>query len=314
MSIKRIFKDPLSHFLIAGLAIYVALSFGEQYEDNQNIVITRDTLIEFVQARSRIFDESLAIRRLEQMSNADIHDLIQQFEREEALYREAQQLGLDQGDYVIRQRLVGKMEFLTNRDLAIPDPGDAELGRFFESNLQDYVEPAAATFTHVFLSGENAAGAELERNARDLLEKLVVDAVEPDTAQIYGDRFLFHTHYVDRDRRFVAAELGWAAADEIFSEESPKGRWFGPVLSDHGAHLVFLAERSPSRTPALADVRNRVVDDFARLERLELQAALEETIVSAYRIEISPDLMRWIDEKGARLGNQLLSLSAGSSN
>ena len=248
------------------------------------------------------------------MSGAGIRDLIQQFEREEAMFREARLLGLDQGDYVIRQRLVGKMEFLTRRELAMPDPDDEELVDFFESNIQDYVEPAAATFTHVFLSSDNEAGAELEESARELLETLVVDDVDPDLSRYYGDRFLFHSRYVDRDHRFVAAELGLTAADEIFSPETPQGRWCGPVLSDYGSHLVYLTARSASKTPSLAEVRDQVLDDYARIKRLELQAALEETIVSAYRVKISPDVMQWIDEKSIGITNQLLSRSAGSSN
>ena len=313
MTFKKILGDPLTHFILAGVVVFIALSSGERATDEQEILITRDTLVEFVQARSRIFDDSFAAGRLEQMSEAELRDLIDQYEREEALYREAMQLGLDKGDYVIRQRLVGKMGFITNREISVADPSTDELQQFFKANLQDYIEPASATFTHVFLSGQYSGEAELELRAQELLASLRADSVPPDAAQSFGDRFLYHSQYIDRDHRFVSTELGRIAADRIFADESPIGRWFGPVYSEHGAHLVNLTMRSSQQIPEFVDVRQQVVGDYARLQRKELQAMLEATIVSGYQVETSPDVEKWLAEKSAQSEQQLVSYTDGSS-
>ena len=311
MSIKKILRDPLSHFLVAGFVIYFALSFGEKHEEIERIVIDREALIEFIQYRSKAFDEAKASRRLEQMSDVEIRDLIQQFRREEALYREARKLGMEQGDYVIRQRLVGKMEFLSDRETSIPDPGNDKLERFFERNKPDYAKPAVATFVHVFLSRESKPVEVLTRDANAVLENLVASDVGPDRAAKYGDRFLFRTRYVDQGYSIVAAELGGTAADAIFSNRTSLNDWFGPVQSDYGAHLIFLTAKTPARTPELAEIRDQVLDDYARLKRQELQLALEQVVISAYEVEVAGDLQEWIDARMSQLSQPLVSLRDG---
>lgn len=309
--IGSIFRDPLGHFILAGLAIYLVLSFREPHEDPDAIVIGRDTLIEYIQYRSKAFDPERAGDLLERMSAAEVRDLIRQFEREEALYREARKLGLEQGDYVMRRRLVGKMEFLTDRDMPVPDPGDEALQRFIQSNLQDYAVPAAVTFTHVFVAGDRGAGADPERAARAILADLAANDAGPGDAARYGDRFLFRSHYADRDFRFVAAELGRAAAGHIFSADFPVGRWSGPVRSEYGHHVVYLTARSAARAPALAEIRDRVLDDYARTQRRELQSALEQAVVSTYRTELSPELAQWLDDRASPGADRLSGAQAG---
>jgi hypothetical protein len=246
------------------------------------------------------------------MSDNEIQDLIQQFQREEALYREARKLGLEHGDYVIRQRLVGKMEFLSDRELSIPDPGDDVLERYFETNKQDYAEPAAVTFVHVFLSREDKTGDVLTREANAVLKNLIASDVGPQQAAKYGDRFLFRTRYVDQSYSFVEAELGRVAADEIFSGSTSLNDWFGPVQSEYGAHLVLVTAKTPARTPDMAAIRDQVLDDYARLKRRKLQSALEQAVISAYEVEVAGDLQEWIDTRTPQAGQQQLSLSDGN--
>jgi hypothetical protein len=61
---------------------------------------------------------------------------------EEVLYREAQKLGLDQDDVVIRRRMRQKMQFLLEGSLALAPPDEATLRAFYEAEWERYSEPA----------------------------------------------------------------------------------------------------------------------------------------------------------------------------
>ena len=47
------------------------------------------------------------------MSDEDLERLIDDYVKEEALHWEAPALGMDQNDYIIKQRLVQSIEFIT---------------------------------------------------------------------------------------------------------------------------------------------------------------------------------------------------------
>ena len=58
---------------------------------------------------------------------------------------------------------------------------------------------------------------------------------------------------------------------------APLRTWVGPVRSTYGLHLVWVHAREPGRTPALAEVRGRVVQRWLRerSERREREAMEE---------------------------------------
>ena len=67
----RLLKDPLVHFLILGLGlflIYGALNPQTSSADNpKRIVVDKDTLLTFIQYRSKTFKKDLAEARLNAM-------------------------------------------------------------------------------------------------------------------------------------------------------------------------------------------------------------------------------------------------------
>jgi hypothetical protein len=79
---------------------------------------------------------------------------VDEYVREEALYREAIALGLDQGDYVIRQRLIQRLELMFEDNTETADVGQDELMEFYREFSDDYIESDVYTFTHVFFNAE----------------------------------------------------------------------------------------------------------------------------------------------------------------
>ena len=297
MNLHSIIREPLGHLLVAGLVLYIAVSLAERPESKDEVVVTREALLEYIQYRTKTFDDDYADNRLRTMSKTEIEALISQYQREEVLFREAKKLGLEEGDYVIRQRLVGKLEFLIAPISPNLEFDEEALRRYFIANKQDYATPATISFTHIYFSNETSAGETSFDKANSMLAKLISEDVSPERAQEFGDRFLYQTNYVDRPYPVVAAELGSAAADTLFSDTAPIDRWFGPVKSDHGFHLVYSLKKSPARAPIYSDVSNIVADDFAKSKRQDLKVAAENAILESYKVGVSPEFEAWINNR-----------------
>ena len=64
------------------------------------------------------------------------------------------------------------------------------------------------------------------------------------------------------------------------------GRWYGPVESAYGVHLVLVRERVVSPEPELAEVRDRVREELLRERRREANEAMIERLRQRYEIVI----------------------------
>lgn len=286
---KVLLKEPLLHFLIIGAALYWLMTSLEPVEDPRHIEVTPERLAEFMQFRTQAFVDNPE-ERVANMSVEARSALIEQYLTEEALYREAISLGLDSEDYVIKRRLIQKMEFLAE-GAAMAPPEEADLTEYYEANLDDFLEPETMTFTHVFLSRDKH-GEMAQRRAEELKTKLNVDQIEFTRAPEFGDQFAYHVNYVERTDEEVAAHFGSDFAQRLFELGSVSAGWQGPIESGFGSHLVLVSKRNPAQTPDYAAVREKVAaryrtEQFARARKESVAKILE-----GFDVTISPLLQQ----------------------
>ena len=155
---KKLLREPLVHFLAIGVGLFVLFDLVAPEDDNldsKTIVVDRDALLRFVQFRSKAFNPEVASARLDSLSDEELSLLIDDYVREEALHREALALGMDQNDYVIKQRLIQSLQFITNCFVsAAVDVSDEEILDYYEATREDYYVDPYATFTHVYFSND----------------------------------------------------------------------------------------------------------------------------------------------------------------
>jgi peptidyl-prolyl cis-trans isomerase C len=209
--------------------------------------------------------------------------LVEDFVREEVLYREALALGLDLADLVVRRRLVQKMEVLAFADSA--PLGDAGVMGYFLAHRERYRLPERVSFTHAFFSVAVRGGraAEDAVAARAELRRVGVAG-----AAGVGDPPVAASPVTAATRRRVADRFGVGFADAVFALEP--GTWTGPVASAHGQHLVLVTEHAPGRLPELAEVSGRVAADLDAERRAGAVDALYARLRRSYEV---------IDEGGA---------------
>lgn len=283
---RRLLKDPLAHFLAAGGLLFAVASAVRPAEPAENrIVVDRAALLSFIQYRSKAFEAGVAGRLLDGLDPDARAALIGDFVREEALAREAASLGLDANDYVIRQRMVQKAEFLAEAAAAAPEPAQAEIAAFYDANRERYTSPPTATLTHAFVSFEGRTAKAAGEEAARLLKAMTKSGAGFNDATKFGDRFLFHKNYVDRTEDYIASQLGPEVSKAIFDQGGALDEWRGPYRSDYGAHLIFVTARSPARVAPLAEIGELVKADLVEERR---QAAIDrviEGIVAKYKVE-----------------------------
>jgi peptidyl-prolyl cis-trans isomerase C len=212
--------------------------------------------------------------------SAEIKNLVDEYIREEILYREAIASGLDKGDTIIRRRLVEKMEFLS-QELADADPSDNELLEYFNRNREKFRIPAQVAFSHTYFS-TSKRGAAAESEAEHALRTLRRPS-SPDASQL-GDSFMLQSEYPAQTQEEIKGLFGEEFADNLF--QLHLGTWEGPIRSSYGLHLVKISRYLPSRIPELAEVRNRVLTDFKNQQLQDASEAYYARLRSRYRVDV----------------------------
>jgi hypothetical protein len=255
--------------------------------DPNVVVVDRDALLTFVQYRIKAFNPELAQAKLDALSDVELERLIDDYVREEVLHREALALGLDEDDYIIRRRLVQKLEFITEgfSEASINLDG-AALQRYFDANKADYYVEPFVTFTHVFFQTEDRPRTEAHALAEKKLTALNRAGVEFADAPQHGDRFLYHVNYVERTPDYVGSHFGAPMADVLFALEPNEFVWRGPFDSPYGVHLVLLVTNEPGREPELGEIEDQIREDARRaMIRKSADEAISE-IVGTYDVEV----------------------------
>lgn len=289
MNLKRLVREPLVHFLAAGGIVFWIFTLmpraGADLSSDKTITVNRQALLNFLQYRSKAFQPEYFGSQLEAMSPAERENLVQQYVEEEVLYREAKSLGLDQGDYVIRQRLVQKMRFLID-DLGDTDttPDDTVLDAYLKKNKEIYAIAPTVTFTHVFVDSSIHGDKSSREAAQRMSDELNANRAGFNDAPRYGDRFPFLQNYVERTLDYVSSHFGPEFVARL-KNLAPSKRWSGPIPSTYGYHLVLLTDRAQGRLPELQEIRTQVEEDWLR-DRLEgVRSQSLQRIAAQYTID-----------------------------
>lgn len=288
--LKRLLKEPLTHFLVIGFGLFILFGYTarDQGSDPANrIVVDRDRLLTYMSYRAKNLQAGRTEDLLDSLSEEELGALITDYVREEALYREAKALNLEKSDYSLRRRLVRQLEFinqgLVSTTIALTED---DLQQYLDTNMDRYYVPPKITFTHVFFNRENHGEERAQALAREKLSALNASRVPFHEGLSHGDRFLYHRNYVDKDANEIASHFGSDMQAQLFAQEANSEIWRGPFRSPYGYHLAMVTRLKQGYDPPLSEVRNRVEQDAmqARLEA-ELER-IAQSIVRGYEVEI----------------------------
>lgn len=269
---RKAVREPLVHFLIAGLAVFVFSSLRDAPVDpaSRTITISED------QVNRLVTRWQAAWRRAPTAQEIDA--LIRDHVKEEVYYREARRLGLDEDDPIIRRRLRSKMEYLSIAAAENAVPSDAVLQAWVARYPARYANDPRISFDQIYL-GQGEAAA-IARRAHAAQRQLVGGA----DWRALGKHISLPPALEAAEQTAVARQFGDGFAVALI--DLAPGAWVGPVASGFGAHLVRVRAVAVAAPPRLDEVRTRAENDWRAATHATREARAYQALLDAYVIKI----------------------------
>ena len=251
-------REPLVHFMLAGALVFAVLSGRPPDPGERRIVVSEAVANRLVERWMQSFRRA--------PTADEIDGLIRDYVMDQVYYREALRLGLDQDDEVIIRRLRNKMVALAASEAEAATPTDTQLQALIDADPARYAAEPLLDFTQVYLGSDTPASRGAAARALGALQG-------GGAADAYRQPAPIPATFSRTPASDVSAVLG----DDFVAAlgKLPVGQWSGPVASGAGLHLVRIDRRDPPPAPRLADVRQKVENDWR-------SAATQKAVGEAY--------------------------------
>ena len=241
-------REPLLHFAIIGAALFaVDAALVARDQDPSTIVV--DAAV--VEEARNVF-RSTAKR---EPSAEELEALTRRWIDNEILFREGIALGVDQGDKMIRERVIFKSLMIMETGLKLPPVDDATLRKWFEAQRAKYDEPVRYDFQEAVLNDDNGEAA-----VRGFVREL--NAGTPGDARAGLRVFKGRPH--DNLVQSYGAEFAKALAS------LPVGEWRA-LPSRDGLRVMRLDAVGASAPADFDRIRNAVLQDWTDATMAELR-------------------------------------------
>ena len=192
---KKILQEPLVHFFLAGVLIFLLYSLlgSDSIPDNE-IVVDKAGIERLKDTWQR--------RTNREPTPDELDGLLEDYLFEELFYREARALGLEQDDPIVRRRLVQKMTLLAESAAQQVPPPETELMEWYEAHPGLYRTEPRLGFKHIYFSQDRRDGS-AEEDASALLSRLADWMKAPDNRGLA-------MHSCCRTNSPISAARNWA--------------------------------------------------------------------------------------------------------
>ncbi len=268
----RLLREPLLHFLLIGIAVFAVYA----WLDDQPAARMPDQIVVTTADATRLAEQFQAVWRRPPTID-ELSSLLDDFVREEVYVREAEALGLDRDDAVIRQRLRQKMTFLTESAVEALAPDDTVLEAHLAAHPERFTQAPRQAFSQVFL-GEAPDAAEVQA-----LRAALQDGADPG---VLGMPTLLPPEMPLAAPATVDGTFGPGFFAVVAT--LPEGVWSGPVESAFGSHLIRLDGLVEAALPPFETVREKVLLDWRGERAAELSEQAFERMREGYEVS-KPD-------------------------
>jgi hypothetical protein len=273
LSFRRVLREPLLHFLLLGLALF--LYYGRVAPDDdggRHIVVS--------QALADLLATQFQATWNRPPTPGELQGLVESYIRDEILYREGKSLGLDQDDAVIKRRVRQKLDVMIEESIAQSPPADADLQAYLDANAETFRKPPVVSFEQVYFGAADSDDAKIAI-ARAALQQ----GADPAS---FGQPTLLPARQDQVPLDLVARDFGNEFAEALAG--LAVGEWSAPLNSGFGMHLVRLNAVEPAQLPALDAVRDVVAREWENARRKRAHAAALAGLRKQYTVEVQARL------------------------
>ena len=277
----RLLRQPLLHFVLLGLLLFIGSQYLEQRSRQPIEALEPDTVQQlhddWVRQTGRLpSGQQLQALKQQELENRMLYAeaLRRNYHRDDTVVlqrllrdaeflgiegsdedkiRSALALGLHQSDEVIRRRMIQRIE-QAGRQRYFRQAEESDLRALYERELERWRVPVRLAFSHRFYSVDRD-GDPAARAAADLARLREAD---PEETATLGDPFLHGRDFRNQSPQDLTFLLGAQFSDALRAREFDIGIWFGPIPSAYGMHLVRIDAITPERTRTYAEVRSEL--------------------------------------------------------
>lgn len=269
---QRWLREPLLVFALIGGALF-ALDHGlRDGVDAREIVVSAQ--------RIDALRTDFQTREHRPPTAEELDRMVEHWVSNEALFRQARALGLDQDDQIVRRQLIRKMRFLLEDTHPLPEPTREALQAHLEAHPERYGQPMRIGFEHVFI----ARGTQAAQRAKALLRRL--RSAEANAALPPGDPFPGPPQIEAADATAVHKRFGSGFFDAL--QALPLRQWSGPIASPAGLHLVRVQAVFPFVPATVESAGEALVNDVRHLQRERKNAELLEQLRAQFVVRRAP--------------------------
>jgi hypothetical protein len=272
----KLLREPVLHFLLIGVALFVAYGLLNPGEDGRHRIVVTQPQVEAIVAQFQGTWQRPP-------TPDELRGLVDSWVRDEMLYREGEALGLQRDDPVIKRRVRQKYEVISEETLAGAPPSDADLQAYLTAHAETFRQAGRVSFEQLLVlptgSGEDVEAAIVAARAA------LSGGTPPGRI---GTPTMLPEGGEDVALDMVARDFGRDFASQL--DSMPLGEWAGPVKSGFGLHLVRISARVPGRVPALDEVRPAVAREWESARRREALDAQLKDLRNRYEVAIDADL------------------------
>jgi hypothetical protein len=273
---KKFIKEPLVHFVLLGIAIFIFYALIDNKEESQNTVVFDTYDLENIMA-------SWEMQWKRPPSQQELSNLISQNIKQEIFYQEALMMNLDHNDEIIKRRLAQKMEFLSNDLATMQSPTEKELQEYYESHKEKYKTPYMYSLYQIPFSPDNRSNP--KQDAELILKKHGTSSIKEMEGR--GDRLPFSYFMNDLTANQLALKLGNSFPEAL--ENQDLNQWTGPIPSGFGYHLVYIEKKSNPSFKNINAIKSDVINDFNYDRQQEFDIMIYNELKKKYLIDFNID-------------------------
>ena len=241
-------KSPIIQVVILGLLICAALLliFGPKMpsESDRIIVIDETDMAQLIAGWQRTWNRM--------PTREELKGLMENHVREEVLYQEALNEGLDRNSAVVKRALITQMEMLAEGQGEQPEITEEALEAYYNLRKDQFISPAIISFKQVYFKEDQdpqrLTALKDDWNLKDL---------DYEMARSVGANTMLAPEMKEMPADLIDREFGEDFASKL--EELTPGQWNGPVPSAFGWHLIYLDSLIPPGPLPLEAVRNEIL-------------------------------------------------------
>ncbi|SET40041.1 peptidyl-prolyl cis-trans isomerase [Thalassotalea agarivorans] len=266
--LSALLREPLLHFLLIGALIFVFVT-EDDGSDNQVITISEGRIAQL--------KNDYVLRWQREPIQQELDNAINFYATTQMYLNEARSLGLDYNDSVIDRRLRQKMNFILEDIVAIQQPSEQDLQRFYQENPDSFLSDAEISFEQVHISIDKPD--ELLAQQIDIQKQRIAQGNTPE-----GDAFYVQPNFTAQSDVEIDKAFGTGFAAQL--ADAPRDQWSGPYRSQIGEHFVFVSGYELGTVKPYEEVKAAVEDGWRYQQFLAAEAAFEAKMKQHYRVEL----------------------------